>query len=183
MFPGQRRASNGEAGLTLIEILSSVLLMIVVFMGVSALYVASQAFYLKANDKVLISYEFQYAVDHIYKNVMRAVGDETSAPSSRPLEVPNPSTLYVTINPRDPITRSNYYNSTITYTYYKSGGELLFDNGSGSPESIASKITVEDVIFALDRNILTIELKGSYRNQQTFLTFYSACYPRLSSFR
>jgi hypothetical protein len=154
--------------------------MVVVFLGISALYVASQAFYFNSNDKITISSELQYAAEHIYKNVMRAVGDETAAPGSRPLEVPNPSTLYVTINNNTPMTKSNY-NNTVTYTYGKSDDLLLFDDGSGPAESMVSKIEITDVIFELNGNVLTIALTGSYRSQT--LTFYSACYPQLSSFR
>ncbi|MBU1887968.1 MAG: prepilin-type N-terminal cleavage/methylation domain-containing protein [Candidatus Omnitrophica bacterium] len=182
MFRGLRGASKNKAGLTLVEIMVSVLLMVVVFLGVSALYVASQQLFFSADSKVLISYEFQYAVEHIYKNVIRAVGDETAAPGSRPLEVPNATTLYVTINEDhpEPITPANYENKRI-YTYFISGEDLKFDNGSGSgPESIIPKISVTDVSFALSGNILTIELTGSYRDQS--LTFYSACYPQLASF-
>jgi Tfp pilus assembly protein PilV len=178
---GLTRVSDNKAGLTLVEVLVSILLMVVVFLGVSALYVASQTFYFNANDKITISSELQYAAEHIYKNVMRAVGDEAAAPGSRPLEVPNPSTLYITINNNTPITKSNY-NSTVTYTYSKSDDNLLFDDGSAPPpESIAPKVTITDVSFELSGNILTIALTGSYRAQT--LTFYSACYPQLSSFR
>ncbi|MBU1932703.1 MAG: prepilin-type N-terminal cleavage/methylation domain-containing protein [Candidatus Omnitrophica bacterium] len=178
MFHGLKRVSKNKAGLTLIEVLVSMLLMVVVFLGVSALYVASQQLFFSANDKIIISYEFQYAVEHIYKNVMRAVGDETLAPGSRPLEVPNSTTLYITTNTYDPITRANYGN-TVTYIYSKSGENLMFNNVSGS-ESIIPKIRLTDLSFALSGNILTIELTGAYRNET--LTFYSACYPQLASF-
>lgn len=179
MSIGRKRVSKNSRGLTLIEVLITTLLMMVVFMGVSALYVSSQKLFFGSNDKIIIAYEFQYAVEHIYKNVMRAVGDETAAPASRPLETPDPSTLYVTINNNNPITRSNYGN-TVTYTYSKSGGGLLFNNGAGS-ESLVPKITVTDLNFTLSGNVLTVVLTGSYKNQT--LTFYSACYPRLASFR
>ena len=76
--------------------------------------------------------------------------------------------------------RSNY-NSTVTYTYSKSDDDLLFNDGSAPAESIAPKVTITDVSFELSGNILTIALTGSYRTQT--LTFYSACYPQLSSFR
>ncbi|MBU3911925.1 MAG: prepilin-type N-terminal cleavage/methylation domain-containing protein [Candidatus Omnitrophica bacterium] len=181
MFHGLRRGSRNKAGLTLVEVMVSTLLITVVFLGVSALYVASQQIFFKADNKIIISYELQYAVEHIYKNVMRAVGDETAVlAGSRPLEVPDadPATLYITANTNDPITSANY-SDTVTYTYSKSGEDLMFDNGSG-PESIIPKISVTDVSFALSGNILTIELTGSYRDQS--LTFYSACYPQLASF-
>lgn len=160
------------------EALVSMLLMVVVFLGVSALYVASQRFFFSANDRIIIAYELQYAAEHIYKNVIKAVGDETAAPGSRPLELPSATTLYVTINNNNPITRSNYGN-TVTYTYSKSGGDLLFNTESSS-ESLVPKITLTDLEFALDGNILTVSLTGSYKDK-TF-TFHSACCPRLTSF-
>ena len=187
MFHGLKRVSKNKAGLTLIEVLVSMLLMVVVFLGVSALYVASQQLFFTANDKVIISYELQYAVEHIYKNVMRAVGDETLAPGSRPLESPNETTLNVTINADDPdpITSANYGN-TVTYTYSKSGEDLVFNDGSGA-ESIIPKIKLTGLKFELigsKRNFLTIELTGKITraNRDVELTFYSACYPQLASF-
>lgn len=165
--------------MTLVEMLLATLLISVVFLAVSALYVASQRFYLAANDKVIILYELQYAAQHMYKNVMMGMGDETSPPGSRAIKVPDAETLNVKINNNDPLDSSNY-GTTVTYSYSKSGDELLFDDGSGS-EPLIPKVTVTDVAFSLDGNLLTISLTGSYKEQT--LTFYSACYPRLASFQ
>lgn len=174
-----RRVFRNRLGVTLIELIVASFLISVVFLALSALFVASQTFFFIANDRVIISYELQYAAQHIYKNIMRGLGDETSPPGSRALEVPNPETLYVTINNNDPLTQANY-GSTLTYTYSKSGNELLFNDGASS-ESMVPKITVTGVNFALNGNLLTISFTGSYKNQS--LTFYSAGYPRLASFQ
>ncbi len=170
---------HNKRGMTLVEMLLATLLISVVFLAVSALYVASQRFYLAANDKVIILYELQYAAQHMYKNVMMGMGDETSPPGSRAIKVPDAETLNVKINNNDPLDSSNY-GTTVTYSYSKSGDELLFDDGSGS-EPLIPKVTVTDVAFSLDGNLLTISLTGSYKEQT--LTFYSACYPRLASFQ
>ena len=173
------RVFRNRKGLTLIELIVASFLIGVVFLALSALFVASQNFFFTANDRVIISYELQYAAQHIYRNIIRGLGDETSPPGSRALEVPNPETLYITINTNDPLTRSNYA-STLTYIYSKSGDELLFNNGISS-ESMAPKITVTGVNFALNGNLLTMSFTGTYKNQS--LTFYSAGYPRLASFQ
>lgn len=173
-----RQAFRDRKGVTLIELMIATFLIGVVFLAISALFVASQNFFFTANDRVVISYELQYAAQHIYRNILRGLGDETSPPGSRALEVPGPETLYITINNNDPLTQSNY-GDTLTYTYSKSGTELIFNNGT-STESMVPKITVTGVNFSLSGNLLTISFTGSYKNQS--LTFYSAGYPRLASF-
>jgi len=171
---------HNKRGMTLVEMLLATLLISVVFLAVSALYIASQRFCLTANDKVIILYELQYAADHIYKNVMMGIGDETSTPGSRAIKVPDDETLNVEINNYDPLDSTNY-GTTVTYSYSKSGDELFFNDGSGSDSlSLIPKVTVAGVAFSLDGNLLTISLIGSYKEQT--LTFYSACYPRLASF-
>lgn len=148
--------------------------MSVVFLAVSALYVASQKFFFNSNDRVIVSYELQYAAQHIYKNTMNAIGDK-GLPA---IDVSVEDTLDVNVNNNNPLTRANY-GSIVTYTYQKVEDELRFYNGS-TWESLVPKIEVTDVDFSLDGNLLTVSLSGSYRNQT--MTFYTACYPRLASF-
>jgi hypothetical protein len=176
MLLGMRRVYNNIIGLTLIEVLLSTLLMSVVFLAVSALYVSSQKLFFASNDKVIISYELQYAIQHIYKYAMQGIGDKNSP------AIPDPDggdTLTININTNDPLNSANYSNTT-TYRYYKSDNELIFDNGS-TTESLVPKISVTGVSFSLDENLLTISLTGSYKDQS--LTFYAACYPRLATFQ
>jgi len=171
---------RNKKGLTLVEVQFSIILLSVIFLGIFGLYNASRVFYFAANEKIIISYELQGAVEHIYKYTMQAIGDEAAAPNSRPIEVPDAETLNITINNNDPLTQSNY-GTTVTYSYSKSGDELMFDNGVDPAESMAPKVTITDVTFALDGNLLTISLTGQYNDRE--LIFYSACYPRLASFQ
>jgi prepilin-type N-terminal cleavage/methylation domain-containing protein len=176
MFLGPRGVSKNKSGLTLVEVLVSVFLLSIISLAVSALYVASQKFYFTANDKVIISYELQYAIDHIYKYVMQGIGDKNSP------AIPDPDggdTLTININTNDPLNSANY-SATTPCRYYKSDNELMFDNGS-TTESLVPKVSVTAVSFSLNGNLLTIYLTGSYKDQT--LTFYSACYPRLASFQ
>lgn len=175
-----RRVSRNIIGLTLLEVLISASLLAGMVAAVFVLYNASQVFYFTANSKVIISYEFQYAAEHIYKNVMRAMGDETSPPGSQAIEVPDAETLNMRINNNDPLTQDNY-SDVVTYQYSKDEGELIFYIDGDSQESLVPKVTVTDVSFSLDGNILTISLTGTYKDQA--LTFYSSCYPRLASFQ
>ena len=169
---------RNQTGLTMIEIMIAVLLMSVIFLGVSNLYVASQRFYITSSGKVIISNEVQYAIQHIYKNVMQAIGDETSPPGTSAIDVPNAERVDFRINNNDPITRSNYSTVT-TYSYYKSGNTFVFDDGV-TTESLIPKVTVTAVNFTKSINALTGYITASYNDQS--LTFYFACYPRLASF-
>ena len=65
-----------KTGLTLIEMMVSMILMLVVFLAVSTLFIGAQRFYLSEHDKVIIGYELRYAMEHIYKNAMQGIGDK-----------------------------------------------------------------------------------------------------------
>ena len=175
---GMSRLFRNKTGITLIEVVIAVLLMSVIFLGVSNLYVASRKFYIASSNKTIIGSEAQYAIQHIYKNVMQAIGDETSPPGTSAIYVPSAERVDFMINNSDPITRSNY--STVTmYSYYKSGDTLVFDDGV-TTESLIPKVTVTAVNFTKSTNALTGYITASYNDQS--LTFYFACYPRLASF-
>lgn len=169
--------SKNKKGLTLIEILIAVLLMSIIFLGVSSLYLASRKLYVASSEKSIIGYEIQYAIQHIYKNTMAAIGDETSAPGTSAIDVPNAERVDLRINSNDPVTSSNYSTVT-TYSYYKSGNTLVFDNGVA--ESLIPKVTVTAVNFTKTTNALTGYITASYGSQS--LTFYFSCYPRLGTF-
>jgi prepilin-type N-terminal cleavage/methylation domain-containing protein len=77
------RLFRTRTGLTLVEMMIAVLLLSVVFLGVSNLCVASQRFYITSSHKVMIGYEVQYAIQHIYKHVMMGMGDINSGSSRR----------------------------------------------------------------------------------------------------
>ena len=176
---------HNKRGLTLIELLLSVVLMGVIFLGTFALYNASQVFYFAANEKVITSYELQYAIDHIYKNVMTGIGD-----INNPAIVISAGNLEFTvrhidtIDPDDSPTYAEYADD-IELAYKIEDGELKFDSdGDGVfEESLAPKITVTGGSFSLDGNLLTVSLTVYYNDADSPLSFYSACYPRLASFQ
>ena len=163
-------------GVTLVEILLSVALLSVVILAIFSLYGSTREFYFETNNEIIISYELGYVVQHIYKNAMRAIGDTTTSAISDPN---GGDSVTMRINTNDPLTMANYGAVTI-YTYSKVGNTIMFDDGGGSPESLAPKISIDYVSFDLDSNLLTIELEGSYGGRS--VRFYSACYPRFASF-
>lgn len=165
-------------GVTIIELLIVALLFGVVALAVGTLYTSSQNIYFDAYERVVVSYELQYAFEHINKNVMQALGDKNSPAIS----APTAQSLSVVINTNDPLTSSNYTN-TVTYSYTKSGNELIFNNGTSS-ESLAPNIKLTDVNFTiLDNKLLTVSLTGYYRDPNISVTFDSASYPRMASFQ
>ncbi|MCX5687437.1 MAG: prepilin-type N-terminal cleavage/methylation domain-containing protein [Candidatus Omnitrophica bacterium] len=177
---------HNKTGLTMVEIMIATILLGVVFLAVSSLYLASQKFYLAAVERVAIGYEVQYAIQHIYKNTMQAMGDEISAPSTSGIQLPNDTNtntqrLDIRINTNNPVTSSNYSSAT-TYSYYRSGSALIFDNGV-TQDDLIPKVTVTAVNFFKDvaNNTVTGDITATYGTQS--LTFYFACYPRLTSFK
>lgn len=175
---GMSQASNDKRGLTLIEVLMAVFLLSIVFLAVTSLYVTSHKLYMASSQKVIIGYELQYAIQHIYKNTMRAIGDETAPPGTSAVYVVNSERVDLRIPNTDPVSMSNYSNVS-TYSYYKSGDTLMFDNGSGQ-ESLVPKVAVSAVNFAKSGSALTGYITASYGTQSA--TFYFTCYPRQASF-
>ena len=188
MFNGLRKLTkNNRKGLTLLELLIAVVLMSVIFMGVSSLYLASRKLYVASSDKVIIGYELQYAAQHIYKYAMRGIGDK-GAPAFT-ISAAN-TQLDITVHDNDlasppslqPLTAANYGNVTNCSYYYDSGTKsLMFRKGvAGTPESLIPKVSVTAVYFDNSVNVLTGYITASYGDQST--TFYLYCYPRLASF-
>ena len=170
-----------KKAVTLLELIISVLLTTVVLSAAYALYNGAQRLYFDGRDKVTISYELQYALDHVYKNVIQAIGDESNPTASHAIEVPDSETLYVYINNNDPLSAGNYASRT-TYIYSKVGDVFNFNNGSAN-ESLVPKVTVTDVSFLIDGNILTVSISATHGTVTDAITLYSSCYPRLASFR
>lgn len=177
---------RNKTGLTLVEVMIATLLLSIVFLAVSSLYFASQKFYLTAIQRVTIGYEVQYAIQHIYKNTMQAIGDETSAPGTSAIQLPNDSNtntqrLEIRINTNNPVTSGNYNSSVAIYSYYLSGNALIFDNGV-TQDDLIPKVAVTAVNFIKDvgSNTVSGDITATYGTQT--LTFYFACYPRLASF-
>lgn len=160
-------------------------------MAVSALHVASYRFFLTAKDKVIIGYELQYSIQHIYEHVLVGTGD-----------VNDPA---ITIIPRSEFTVKYIDkvppNPQKTGYYRIKNGELEFDNDyDGSTftvdESLGSKVTFLSTDldsgaqlseFSMDGNMLRIMLTAEFPTPRAGtkqrLTLYSACYPRLATFQ
>ena len=169
---------GNKKGVTLVEMLIAVLLLSLVFMAVSALYVASQRFYFVSSDKAILGYELQYVVQHISNNAMKGIGDAISS-GAEAIDVPDAETLDIRINNNDPVTGANYQD-VVTYSYYKDGDELKFDNGSSEIDSLAQKVTITEVNFSKNGNLLEGRITAAYKTQS--MTLYFACYPRMASF-
>jgi len=173
------KKSRNKKGMTLTEVLMATFLLSVIFLAVASLHTASQRMFIQRDNKVVISYELQYAVQHIYKNVMMAIGDVENSPIEIVVGDEDIQTLNIRINNNEFLTRDNY-EDVDNYTYTKIGNELMFDDGENE-ESLAPRINVTDVNFSLDENLLTVSLTGSYGGED--LTVHTACYPRMASLR
>ncbi len=172
-----------KKGITLAEILMAALLLSLIFLAVSSLYIASQKFFIKSTQNIIVGYEVQYAIQHIYKNAMMGIGDINSP------AIPDPAggdTLTIRINENNPLTAANYNTNVMTYSYYKSDDKLMFDKGTpmdpSDDESLIPKVTVTAVNFTKSGNALTGYIEAYYNDVNQKLKFYFSCYPRLSSF-
>lgn len=171
------RLLKGNRGLTLLEVLMSVFLISIVFLGVTSLYVASQRFYIGSSDKVIIAYEAQYAIQHIYRYAMQGIGDKNTPA----FHITDATQLDININHNDPLTKANYSNVTsYSYRYDPEAKALMFQDGANPEQSLIPKVNVTEVNFTSSANALTGYITASYNNQS--LTFYFSCYPRLASF-
>ena len=103
------RLFKDKSGLTMVEMIIATLLLSVVFLAVSSLYVASQKFYITATERVTTGYEVQYAIQHIYKYVMRSMGDKATAP----FQITGDTQLDISINDSDPLTSANYASGVV----------------------------------------------------------------------
>ena len=187
MFNGLRLLTkNNRKGLTLLELLIAVVLLSVIFLAVSNLYITSRKFFIVSSNKVIIGYELQYAAQHIYKYVMRGMGDKNTPAFE--VSVAN-TRLDINVHDNDlalppslqPLTAANYGDVTNCSYYYDAVGKsLMFRQGAGAAESLIPKVTVTAVYFANSTNALTGYITATYGDQS--MTFYLSCYPRLASF-
>lgn len=156
------------------------LLMSMVFLAVSSIYVASQRFYLTSSNKVIISNEVQYAIQHIYKYTMMAMGDKNTAS----FQITGATQLDISINDSNPLTSANYSSGVENYRYRYDAvtKKIFFQVGSGGEEDLIPKVNVTEVNFTKTENTLTGYIKAYYTDPTQILTFYFGCYPRLASF-
>ena len=178
------RLFKDKSGLTMLEMMIAVLLLSIVFLAVSSLYVASQKFYITATQRVTTSYEVQYVIQHIYKYVMRGMGDKNTAPFQITGTAPSDIQLDISINDSDPLTSANYTSGVVNhrYRYDATAKKIFFQVGSGSEEDLIPKVSVTEVNFIPAGNTLTGYIKAYYTDPTQILTFYFGCYPRLASF-
>ncbi|MDP2922021.1 MAG: prepilin-type N-terminal cleavage/methylation domain-containing protein [Candidatus Omnitrophota bacterium] len=177
---------HNKKGVTLLEILIAVLLMSVIFLAVSSLYLAARRFYITARDKAVISSEAQYAIQHIYKYAMQAMGDKNTAPFT---VTANQLDIRIYTGAADPITSTAYGNSSnytsYSYTYNDTDKKLYFQEGSGSPQDLMEKVSVTGLTLnKIESGTVTTAFTGSitasYNGQSQI--FYFSCYPRFASF-
>lgn len=174
-----RLFKNNKTGLTIAEVMIATVLLSVIFLAVSSLYLASQKFYLTSSNKVIISNEVQYAIQHIYKYTMMAMGDKNTAPFQA-----TETQLDININGSDPLTSVNYSSGVENYRYRYDAAtkKIFFQVGSGGEEDLIPKLSVTGVNFTKTGNTLTGYISAYYTDSTQILTFYFGCYPRLASF-
>jgi len=149
----------------------------VIFVGVSSLYLTARTIYIASTNKVILGYELQYASQHIYKYVMRAIGDKNMPAFT----ITGGTQLDISINDNDPLTSANYSSVTnYKYRYDAAAKALMFQADTNPEESLIPKVTVTAVNFSQSTNALTGYITATYGNQS--LTFYFSCYPRSASF-
>jgi type II secretory pathway component PulJ len=187
-------------GVTLMEVLLSVLLLSVVLLPIFSLFNASVIFQENVKDKVMIGYELQYVFQHVSKNVMTGIGDKNN-----PAVVVEPGNLAFSVrhidkeSAEDSPTYGNYADDTEVSYKINADGTLVLDyNGDGVyEESLIPKVKVllTDAVtgeqlsgFYLSGNVLTVKLTAESFTDRPIgekerVTLFSSCYPRLASFR
>jgi len=172
------RLYRAKAGLTLVEMMIAMLLLSIVFLAASSLCVASQRFYLTSSNRVIISNEAQFVIQHIYKYAMKGIGDKNTPA----FQITGGTQLDINISGNNPLTMDNYSTNITNYRYrYDAGAKkIYFKVGSGGEEDLTQKVNVTGVNFSKNGEALTGYITAGYNDQS--LTFYFSCYPRLSSF-
>ncbi|MDP2980740.1 MAG: prepilin-type N-terminal cleavage/methylation domain-containing protein [Candidatus Omnitrophota bacterium] len=183
------RLLRTKTGLTLVEMMIAMLLLSIVFLGVSSLCVASQKFYFSSSDNVLIGYELQPAMQHIYEHVMLGIGDKNDPPIT---VVSETEFMLNYIDKFDGTRKTGCYRIT-------TNGKLEFDRTDDGifEESFGStsvSFMLTDPVtglklskFYMDGNVLKTQLTAEFSIARSGTkkrsTLYAACYPRLASFR
>ena len=180
----------------------SALLLSVIFLAVSSLYVASQRLYIASNDNAMIGYELQYAMDHIQKNAMQAIGDKNNASV---MVSPNGQVLTIRhidkTNPDDSPTYSDYTddkeitymidNETLMYTKVQSSVIIEQDNNMIPKVKLLIEVDPADgrkfSEFYMEGNVLKVKLTAEFivsreGSMKKSFTLYSTGYPHLASF-
>lgn len=198
---------KNKSGLTLVEVLVSMLLMLVMFLAVGAIFVASHRFYLSENDKVKIGYELKYAIEHIYKNAMQGIGDKDNPAI---VVTPGMNELQVVIrhidndDPAAPPTYSDFTDDKEVVYTITNDGKLSYTKTDLFSDTVLEEDTdmVPGVIilysndplsgeqfsrFYLDGNTLRIKITAQFPLMRAGVTqeqktLYGACFPRMASY-
>ena len=184
MSSGLSQNFRHSRGFTLVEVMVSVLLLVVIFMAIAALQVGGHRLFLTAKDKVVVGYEIQYALEHIYEHVFTGEGN-ISAPA-----IDIVSSTEFTL---DYIDKNDVAGSPKTCRYRITGaGVLEFDEEDDGifDESLGSKVTFipAESTFSASGNLLRVKLTAEFPlaradEAKQRLTLYGASYPRCASFQ
>jgi len=179
---GLRQHFRYNRGFTLVEVLVSVLLLVVIFLAISALQVGAHRLFLTAKDKVVVGYELQYALEHIYEHVFVGEGD-LSAPAIVIVDSSEFTLNY--------IDKSDGSSKTCRYTITDEG-VFEFDKGDNGSvdESLGSAVTFIKAgsEFSMSGNLFRVKLTADFPlaradEDPQSLTLYGASYPRCASFQ
>jgi len=184
--------NNNKTGLTMVEIMIATLLLSVIFLAVWALYGTSQRFYFGTTDQVMISYELQPAMQHIYEHVMLGIGDKANPPITEVSGQTEFSLEY--IDKKDNTQKIGYYRIANGKLEFDGNNDDVYEESFGSTNVT---FLIEDPVthvqlsrFYLDpdtdNNMLKIQLTAEFSIARSGTkkrsTLYAACYPRIASF-
>lgn len=141
---------NKKRAVTLLEFILAVAISSIVFLGLSALYLASGRFYRNITARSGAEEELVLALAHITSRVSPASNIDVLVSSGADREL----TVSGDLSGGDPADTAD--NDTITYSWNSTNQEILFDAGSGDT-TVARNIT-DFVITQVADNYLTISL-------------------------
>jgi prepilin-type N-terminal cleavage/methylation domain-containing protein len=205
MSAGRRASSDmyrfkNKSGVTLVEMIVAMLVMTVVFLAVAALFVVHDKFYSSENDRVIIGYELNYAIEHICTNAIQGIGDRDN-----PAIVITPAEREVIIrqiDDDDPDTPPTYSDFTddkeIIYTITNDGelsyskrdlssGLLLEEDTDMIPSVVVlysnDPVSGEQLSrFYMNGKTLCVKLTAQFPSavRQEQKTLYGSCFSRLN---
>ena len=182
MSSGMSQNFRCRTGFTMVEVLVSVLLLVVIFMAIAALQVGGHRLFLTAKDKVVVGYELQYALEHIYEHVFTGKGD-LSAPA---IDIVSSTEFTLTyINKTTKAERTSRYEITDAGVLgFDQDADLTFDEYLGS----AVTFIKSESEFSMSGNLFRVKLTAEFPLARAGeapqrLTLYGASYPRCASFQ
>jgi len=112
---------------TLLELLIALALMSLVVLASASIEVFSRHTVINSDRKAQVQNEITSVLEHIGKNVKRAVGDQSAPPASQPLQLIGAPVngFKIQVDPNTPVTPGNYQDD-IWLTYTLTGNNLTF---------------------------------------------------------